>query len=139
MALLWDENRMATGHPMVDAQHKEWIARFNEFDEAIAYGKGGETILKTLSFLREYAEIHFSTEEEAMALQHNPALFQNLKEHQMFRDKLDEIEKWVQQSGVSSVEIVSLQMDLEDWVEEHICTIDIQLRGQLNYRHPSGN
>lgn len=128
MTLKWDEKKMATGQPIIDAQHKEWIMRFNEFDDGIIGGRGDEALLKTLEFLKQYTEIHFATEEEAMARLHTPVLDQNLRAHQEFRAKLAEITDWVRKSGVSPVEVLSLQMDLEDWVENHICSIDVQLR-----------
>ncbi len=35
MAIKWDPTKMATGYADVDAQHQEWIRRFNQFDESI--------------------------------------------------------------------------------------------------------
>jgi hemerythrin len=128
MALKWDEKRMTTGQPIIDAQHKEWIMRFNEFDDAIISGRGNEIIIKTLEFLKQYTNTHFATEEEAMARLHTPVQDKNLRAHQEFREKLAELTNWVGKIGVSTVEILSLKMDLEDWVENHICTVDVQLR-----------
>jgi|WetSurMetagenome_2_1015567.scaffolds.fasta_scaffold280190_2 hypothetical protein len=41
---------MATGVAKVDAQHQDWIRRFNEFDEAVSQGKGIESVSGTLLF-----------------------------------------------------------------------------------------
>lgn len=129
MALEWDSERMATGQPIIDAQHKEWIQRFNQFDAAILIGEGEEAIKETLNFLTKYANIHFKTEEEAMARLQLSVLPENQKAHQEFRDKLAEISRWMKEAGPSSVEVVSLKMELEKWVDNHICTIDVKLRG----------
>ena len=40
MAIIWNEQRMATGVQEVDEQHKELIRHFNEFHEAMTHGKG---------------------------------------------------------------------------------------------------
>lgn len=50
MAIKWDPQKMATGVPEVDAQHQEWIRRYNEFDEAVSQGKGLEVVRSTLDF-----------------------------------------------------------------------------------------
>ncbi len=128
MTLEWDSERMATGQPLIDAQHREWIQRFNQFDAAVLMGEGEAAVKETLEFLTRYANIHFANEEEMMARLKVPALEANRNAHAEFRAKLSEIRHWVEQSGPSSVEVVALKMDLEKWVEEHICTIDVQLR-----------
>ncbi len=128
MAIEWDEDTMSTGLEEIDNQHKEWMRHLNEFEEAIVNGQGKESLISTLHFLKKYTNIHFTTEENAMALLKIPALEQNKLAHEEFRGKLAEISDWVNQEGVSSVEILELKMDLEEWITNHICTVDIHLR-----------
>ncbi len=135
MPLEWDSERMETGQPLIDAQHREWIQRFNQFDAAILLGKGQEAVQETLGFLTKYAVIHFSTEEDLMARLKNPFLEENQRAHQEFREKLAEIRDWVVQAGISSVEVVALKMELEKWVDDHICTIDVHLRDSVPQSH----
>ncbi len=129
MAIEWNTKRMATGLPEVDTQHQEWIRRFNEFDKAIVNQQGHNTILSTLDFLTQYSETHFANEEAIMTRLNSPALAANRAAHDEFRGKLAEIKAWVSHEGVSIVEVVALKMTLEEWLVNHICTIDIQLRG----------
>ena len=49
--------------------------------------------------------------------------------HNEFRRKLAEIKAWVSHEGISMVEVIALQVTLEEWLVNHICTIDVQLRG----------
>ena len=35
MTINWDAEKMTTGIGEIDEQHKEWIRRFNEFDDAV--------------------------------------------------------------------------------------------------------
>ena len=70
MTIEWNSEKMATGFPEIDAQHKEWIRRVNEFDDAVVNRKGLEAIQNTLDFLAQYSETHFSGEEVLMT-QHN--------------------------------------------------------------------
>ena len=128
MAVTWNQEKMTTGVREIDAQHKEWIRRYNEFDEAVVNRKGIEAIRSTLDFLGEYAETHFADEERRMADAHLSILEQNRKEHNEFRSKLSEIKGWVMREGVSIVEVIALKSTLEDWMEDHICTVDVKLR-----------
>ena len=128
MAIEWNAERMATGLPEVDAQHREWIRRINEFDNAVVNQKGHDAILSALDFLTQYSETHFVSEEASMARLNSPALDANRAAHNEFRRKLAEIKGWVNREGVSTVEVIALQATLEEWLVNHICTIDVQLR-----------
>jgi len=63
MAIIWNEQRMATGIQEVDEQHIDLIRHFNEFHEAMAHGKGQATAIRLLVFLADYTETHFTCEE----------------------------------------------------------------------------
>jgi hemerythrin len=129
MAIEWNDEKMATGLPEIDAQHKEWIRRFNEFDDAVVSQKGQGAIQSALDFLTQYSEIHFAGEEASMARLNSPALAANRAAHDEFRGKLAEINAWVKREGVTMVEVIALKLMLEEWLVNHICTIDVQLRG----------
>jgi hemerythrin-like metal-binding protein len=128
MAIKWDYTTMTTGSSEIDEEHQEWIRRFNEFDAAIANGQGLEAIQHILHFLAEYTVTHFAHEEARMAQHNSPVAALNRTEHGRFRANLDEIERWMQQEGTSLVEVVSVKIDMENWLINHICKIDAQLR-----------
>jgi len=128
MAIEWNDEKMATGFPEIDTQHKEWIRRINEFDDAVVNHKGLEVIQNTLDFLAQYSETHFAG-EEALMTQHNSLVQEaNRAAHNEFRGKLSEIRTWVKNEGATSVEVVALKNALEEWLVNHICTVDVQLR-----------
>ncbi len=127
MPLEWDQLMMTTRLPEIDDEHKEWIRRFNEFDQAVTQGKGIEAVTDTLKFLSEYAEAHFK-HEEAVAAEHNsPVAELNHINHDQYRVQLHEINRWVQQGGVSNFEVVAIKQDMEQWLINHICKIDTQI------------
>ena len=128
MTIEWNDEKMATGFPEIDAQHKEWIRRINEFDDAVINHKGQDAIQITLGFLSQYAETHFVSEEALMTQHNSPVRDSNRAAHDQFRGKLAEIRAWVKNEGATSVEIIELQDALEKWLVNHICTIDVQLR-----------
>jgi hemerythrin-like metal-binding protein len=128
MAIEWNDEKMATGFPEIDAQHKEWIRRISEFDDAVINRKGQEAIQNTLDFLTQYSETHFADEEELMAQRNSPVQETNRAAHVEFREKLAEIRAWVRNEGATSVEVIELKDALEKWLVNHICTVDVQLR-----------
>ena len=128
MAIEWNDEKMATGFPEIDAQHKEWIRRINEFDDAVVNRKGQEAIQNTLDFLTRYFETHFVDEEAIMAQLNFPLREPNRAAHDEFRGKLAEIRTWAKNDSATSVEVIALKDALEKWLVNHICTIYVRLR-----------
>lgn len=124
----WDQEAMSTGVPEVDAQHQEWIRRFNQFDEAINQGKGVDAIQKTLDFFITYADVHFTFEEAVMDKHNCPAAKDNREAHGKMRRILRGYKTYVEKHGFSILELRGLKYQMERWLIEHILTIDIQLR-----------
>jgi hemerythrin len=126
--ITWNPKTMATGVPEVDAQHQEWIRRYNLFDEAIDQGKGLEVVQSTLEFFLRYADVHFQFEEEVMDERHCAAADANHADHDHMRNILRGFNSSVKAHGYSISEIVGLKLRMEEWLVKHILTIDIQLR-----------
>ncbi len=127
MAIEWNQAEMSTGMQQIDEEHQEWIRRFNEFDAAVIAGHGLETIQKTLEFMVNYAENHFIHEETLTADAHSAAAQLNQSEHERFREKIAYLRKWIGQDGASSVEVVSLKLDMEQWLVHHMREVDTKL------------
>ena len=128
MAIEWNEAKLGTGLPDIDEQHKEWLRRYNEFDNAVMNGQGLDVIFSTLAFMVQYTETHFSHEEARMAECGCKAQGANRAAHDQFRIRLDEMLSWLENARPTSVEVVILKQELEDWLTNHISTIDVQLR-----------
>jgi hemerythrin len=131
MSLEWNYEKMTTGLAEIDDEHKEWIRRFNEFENAVAEHKGREALGGALQFYIQYTETHFAHEEACMARYECPVAEANLAAHRAFRARLAEIEGWVKQEGATLVEVVSLKLMLQEWMANHISLIDVQLRGNV--------
>ena len=127
-AITWNPKTMATGVPEVDAQHQEWIRRYNQFDEAISQGKGIEAVQSTLDFFISYADVHFKFEESVMDERHCSAAMDNQAAHEHMRNILRGYKSYVNKHGFSIAEVQGLKHQMEEWLVKHILTIDIQLR-----------
>jgi hemerythrin len=128
MPIEWNEAKLGTGLPDIDAQHREWLRRYNEFDDAVMKGQGLEVIFSTLAFMVQYTETHFSHEEARMAELGCQAQDVNRAAHDQFRTRLDEMLSWLENARPTTVEVVIFKQELEDWLTNHISTIDVQLR-----------
>jgi hemerythrin len=129
MAITWNAERMATGVPVVDDQHKELIRHFNEFHEAMTHGKGQETAVRLLGFQADYTETHFTCEEACMNQYRCPAAAANLAAHDSLRQEIAQIRTHIKDGKLSIMDLVKIEQTLGSWIQNHICTIDIQLRG----------
>lgn len=128
MIINWDPKTMATGVPEVDAQHQEWIRRYNEFDKAVSRGMGLEVVRSTLDFFANYAETHFKLEEACMTERNCPAKDVNRAEHERMRNILSGFKGYMEQKGVSQVQVMILEREMQEWLVKHMLTVDIQLR-----------
>lgn len=128
MNIIWNPKTMSTGVPEVDAQHQEWIWRFNEFDTALHQSHGADAVQAALNFFSKYADNHFKMEEACMDARHCSAAQINREDHARMRSILAGYQRYTSQHGFSMIEVASLRQIMEDWLVKHILTIDIQLR-----------
>ncbi|MFZ5912499.1 MAG: bacteriohemerythrin [Chloroflexota bacterium] len=126
--IIWDPEKMSTGVPGVDAQHQEWIRRYNSFCDAITQGKGMEEVKRTLNFFIEYADTHFNYEEKVMAERHCRTAEANRAAHENMRQILAGFNGYVAQHGYSIMEMQGLRLQMEKWLINHILNIDLGLR-----------
>jgi hemerythrin-like metal-binding protein len=128
-AIVWNPQKMSTGVSEVDAQHQEWIRRYNQFDEAISEGRGVEVVQTTLNFFVDYADTHFKLEEAVMEKHDCPVSKANRAAHDHMRNILTGFKEYADEHGYSLSEMLGLKFQMEEWLINHILTIDVQLRG----------
>ncbi len=122
----WNES-LSVGNAMIDSHHKELIIAFNELSVAIAEKKGASQIKKLLTFLKFYAEWHFS-HEESCAFKHKCAIAdQNKSAHEKFLKIFADLQVQYRESGDSEEVATRAQQLLGDWLVEHILKIDTQI------------
>ena len=107
----------------------ELIRRFNDFHDAVVHAKGKDAVARTLGFLNDYTMSHFAREEACMASYHCPAAAANKSAHDDVRANLATIRDRIGKEGIQSIDVVQLELILGNWIRNHICSIDIQLRG----------
>ena len=56
------DDSLVTGNDMIDSQHKELIDKINKLLESCESGKDKLVAIKTLDYLADYTDFHFSAE-----------------------------------------------------------------------------
>lgn len=128
MAITWNQERMTTGVPEIDREHQELIRRFNEFHEAMTKGRGRDAAAKLLAFIVEYTENHFAHEEKCMRERRCPTAAANLAAHNALRREIADLKPKLKEGGLSLVDLIKIERTLGDWLQSHICAIDVKLR-----------
>ena len=62
----WD-NSLSVGVDLIDEQHKMLIEKLKDLSDDLKRGHEQDRILKTLGFMMDYTDFHFTAEEKVMA------------------------------------------------------------------------
>lgn len=122
----WDDS-LSIGVESIDEQHKMLIQKLSDIAEAFEMGREHNYILKTLDFMIEYTDFHFTTEEEQMAEHNYPGLDFQKEQHQQFKDTLNDILEELNEEGPTKAIATSINVFLHNWLIDHIKGVDLEL------------
>ncbi|NTW26932.1 MAG: hemerythrin family protein [Candidatus Moranbacteria bacterium] len=119
---IWDE-KYSVGVAEIDEQHKKLVATIAKLNEAISKAKSIEKDVKSvLTELKQYVEVHFSTEEKYFKEFNYEFAEQHILEHREFAKKIESFyEKYAGNEVEISFELIDF---LEDWLLDHMMTQD---------------
>ncbi len=129
--LRYDPVTMETGEPEVDRQHQELIEMVNSLETAVKEGRGKEEVAKTLDFLGDYVQKHFSMEEGIMAKRRCPAAQENIDAHRKLVEAYVQWRQKYEAQGAALSMVMELRDILAKWLKGHICKVDRCLKLQL--------
>jgi len=121
--------RFETGHPQIDAEHREFIRQLQALKAAIDAGAGREQTVELIVILQKYALGHFAREEAHMLNVKCPATGANCSAHREFARKLDGWLELLSYSGTPVSLLLEVHRESIQWIENHILNIDCRLRG----------
>jgi len=124
-SIKWD-NKIDTGIPWIDNQHKKLLERLNVLLNAVVHDKGFEETGKSITFLKEYTKAHFGTEESLMQKHKFPGRETQKKQHKYFIEKMDKYVDDYAQGGASKELAVKVAKELWEWFKNHITQEDIK-------------
>ena len=121
----WNDS-LSIGIDLIDEQHKMLIQRLNDLSKAVEMKQGETEIMKTLEFMIDYTDFHFSSEEKHMTEQMYPGLDYQLKQHKEFKDTLAHIVEDFEEEGPTRALVTSINTFLVNWLINHIKDVDLK-------------
>jgi len=122
----WDDS-LSVGVDLIDEQHKMLIQRIKDLAEAVGSSRGAEQIVKTLGFMIDYTEFHFSTEEKHMTELGYSRFESHKQQHEEFKSTLNEMVMEFEEDGATAQLSEWVNNYLINWLIKHIKSIDTKL------------
>lgn len=119
----WESN-LSVGIDLIDNQHRQWIAHYNDIVESITSQQNKTQVSKTLGFLIDYTRVHFETEEKHMAASKYPALQEHKDKHDGLRVTLANLVKEFEEEGATTQLAEAIDTFLGHWLVSHILEVD---------------
>lgn len=126
----WTE-KYSVGNPLVDAYHHIFFQMVDEFRRALAL-ETPPAMEDRIEFLVDYTLMHFDSEERWMAKVGYPDLDAHKEVHQMFRERMQELQRRYRQEpgSVTAEEVLYL---VQDWFSNHILGTDMEFKGYAGH------
>lgn len=121
----WDD-KLSVGIDLIDEQHKMLIQRLQDVSEAIELNQGEGTIAKTLDFLVDYTDFHFSEEEKQMAELNYSGLALQQEQHKEFKESLERLEQDFEEDNATKELANHIRTFLFNWLIRHIREVDLE-------------
>jgi len=123
----WSE-RFSTGISRIDDQHRMLFKMAEDFREALEAGTGSRVYGLLLQSVEQYSHAHFGFEESCMARHVCPAAEINKAAHRQFLQLLASFQRRFDASGFESGDARRFVDAIDDWIENHISRIDVQIK-----------
>jgi len=120
----WDDS-LSVGVEAIDNQHRNWIERYNSAAEAVEAKLEAAHVIKTLGFLVDYTEEHFSTEEKYMTENGYPGLAEHKAKHDELKKTLADLVRDLEEEGATRPLTDAMETLLGNWLAKHIRDVDM--------------
>ena len=119
----WDDS-LSVGVDLIDEQHKMLIQRIKDLSDAVNSSRGAGQIGKTLGFMIDYTNFHFSTEEKHMTELGYPGFDIHKQQHEEFKSTLNDMVTEFEEDGATAQLSEGVNTYLISWLVKHIKSID---------------
>ncbi|MFW9926233.1 MAG: bacteriohemerythrin [Candidatus Thorarchaeota archaeon] len=126
----WDDS-LSVGVDLIDEQHKMLIQRIKDLSDVVNLSRGAVEIGKTLGFMIDYTDFHFSTEEKHMTALSYPDFDAHKMQHEEFKSTLNEMVMEFEEDGATAQLSKWVNQYLINWLVNHIKSIDTKLSAFL--------
>ena len=118
MALITWDSSLSVGVSQFDEHHKKLVSLINTLNDAMATGKGRDTLGATLDELISYTQYHFSEEEKLLSAHGYPTFAKHKGEHEALTKKA--LELAAQHKAGQIALTIPVMYFLKDWLSNHI-------------------
>ena len=122
----WDSS-LSIGIKLIDEQHKMLIQRLRDLSRAIEMSQGEVETAKTLDFMVDYTDFHFSTEEKHMLEQDYPGLEHQKQQHAEFKGHLKGLVEDFEEEGPTKALGTFINVFLLNWLIKQIKGVTFNL------------
>lgn len=118
---------LVTGDSLIDSEHKQLIAAFNNLMDACNQGKGRTELEKTTAFLSEYTKKHFADEEKLQIKTKYPDYINHKKYHEEFIKVVNGMMDELRKEGATISMVAKVNMSFSGWLINHIKKEDVRV------------
>ena len=119
--IIWDQN-YSVNIVEIDRQHQKLAAMLDLLFEEIERGKPGRVLAEIVEELKAYSGYHFDTEEKLLTRFNYPEYEAHKKEHDVFRVKVLEFKRDLQEKKETLPGDVLKFMT--HWLTDHVINVD---------------
>jgi|GEM_PF-639314 len=130
MPITWT-SALETGHPTIDAQHKDLIATVDKLLEACQQGQAVDKVGPTIDYLVSYTKRHFTEEESLMLKSNYPDSAEHRNLHVAFLQVVADMHAELQKAGPTPTLVSKIVRTVSDWLISHIKQHDTKLAAHL--------
>lgn len=135
MALTWDDS-LELGVLEIDDQHREVFRFFEKLSDACQRGQGEGVLEEALTFMEDYIEHHFSSEEALMLQYHYPKLPEQREQHAILRHEIEVLRSRSREGEHGQELAMAVDRQLVRWLIKHIRSFDREMAEYIK-AHPS--
>ena len=128
-------DNLVTGNEMIDSHHKELIDRINKLLDICEQSNEKAVAVRTLDYLSEYTDFHFSAEEQLQREIDYPGFAKHKEQHDAFKQTIKELEEMLEEEeGPSQAFVEKIQENVIIWFYTHIEGFDRSVAEYKNMR-----
>ena len=128
-------DNLVTGNEMIDSHHKELIDRINKLLDSCEQSNEKAVAVRTLDYLSEYTDFHFSAEEQLQREIDYPGFAKHKEQHDAFKQTIKELEEMLEEEeGPSQAFVEKIQENVIRWFYTHIEGFDLSVAEYKNMR-----
>ena len=118
-------DNLVTGNEMIDSQHKELIEKINAVMESCEQSNDKSVAVRTLDYLEDYTNYHFSAEEQLQREIDYPGFQKHKEHHEIFKQTISDLQEMLQEEeGPSPAFVQKVQEKVIEWLYVHIQGFD---------------